>query len=181
MKRVLLLILFVSLGLNVGLGLTLWTERGHDRHPPFEKRWDRERPEGGPGRDRDFGPEMLERKIRFMTKRLALDDQQRQEYRQIQEAASSAFVAQILRVREARQRLREQVQRPNSDELRVRIAEVGHEQTCLDSLVTEVMFQEMKLLNNDQRARYLELLPQSRFDGRFGGRSQGPADGRRRE
>ncbi len=175
MKKLLVLLLLVSLGLNVGLGLTMLRA---DRHPcPPDGPM---RPEGGPppgrggrGPGEPFGRDFLDKKLRFLDERLDLTDEQIQAFRDLQEGKSAAVLAQAQRVHEARMGLREAAGHPDTADLRGLISNVGRAQARLDSMITEVMFGELDILTAEQRQKYLGLMPADRFERRFGPRPGG--------
>jgi len=180
MKKVLVLLLLISLGLNLGLGLTLLRNQPAERPSPGS--WGAHDgphpeggppPEGGPGQGNPFGKNFLERKLRFLEDRLDLDGAQLAALRQVHEDASTGVRSQAERVRAARLQLREAAGAPLEEDLRGLIAHVGQEQARLDSLVTEVMFQELDILDREQRRKYLDLMPANRFEGRYGRRGRG--------
>jgi Spy/CpxP family protein refolding chaperone len=177
MKRAWMLILLVSLGLNLGLGLHLWRE---SRDEPRSARGTRLE-HRGPGRHdwpargdtagwRRVGQQRLER----MTDRLGLDPEQARVLRENQ-ARSVRRIAELREgVAPARDRVRNLLLADAVDTLAVReaLSEVGRRQADLDSVVAETILHDLAVLEPDQRARYLRLLP---FDDR-----PGPGSGRHR-
>ncbi len=125
-------------------------------------------PEAGPGHRPPFGQEFLEKKRRFLNRRLDLAVSQREAFRRLHEEFGPQIRQQAERVRAARLRLRQAAALSGKDDLRGLLADVGRRQARLDSLVTEVMFQELEILDQGQRQKYLGLMPSDRFERRFG-------------
>lgn len=174
MKKALVLLLLISLGLNLGLGLTLW-KGDRSSAPPVGPMEPREGPPagGGPGRGGRFAGDFLEKKLNFLGENLGLDADQVEAFRRVHENSLPEFMAQAERVRAARMELRDAAGSPRAVDFRALIAAVGRQQARLDSLVTEVMFQELEILDDTQRGKYLGLMPVDRFEGRFGRRHEG--------
>lgn len=189
MKKVLVLVLLISLGLNVGLGVRLWKgtcglpgrSSGLD-HPGFS-----DHPRGGSrggadgsggGRDGKFWQSVMERRLAFVTDQLGLDDEQTEAFKSTHQQAAVEFLAQRVKVQEARRQLMTAASAPDFgvEALRHLIADVGRQQVKLDSMVTETMLQEMEILDEDQRRQYMRILPINRF----GGRGTGPGAGAER-
>ncbi len=186
MKKILVLMVLISLGLNIGLGARIWKDRCNFSgtepgwsHPEFP---DQAGPggRGGPGGGRDsaFWGKVMDRRLTHVTRRLGLDEEQTQAFKNTHQEAAVGFLAQRLKVQKARRRLMEAASAADFsvDALRHLIAEVGHQQVKLDSMVTETMLQEMEILDEDQRREYMRILPINRF----GGRSRGPGPGAER-
>ncbi len=103
-----------------------------------------------------------------MNGRLDLAASQREAFRRLHEEFGPQVRQQAERVRAARLQLRQAAALSGKDDLRGLFADVGRQQARLDSLVTEVMFHELEILDQDQRQKYLGLMPMDRFERRFG-------------
>ncbi len=184
MKKILILVLLLSVGLNIGFGLRfLRDDEGNNRGKPG---WgargglDSGR-HGGPGhrggdRDGTFWRGVMERRLDQVADQLGLADEQAESFKMAHKAAAEKFLAQRILVKEARGRLMAAVSQEDYDTaaLRPLIADVGRQQAKLDSMVTETMLQEMEILNEDQRRLYLNILPLNRFGGRSSGQGHQP-------
>ena len=183
MKRIWILILLVSLGLNVGLGARLMKEEPRDRrgiHSPrdrgagrFQGRW--------ADRDSMERREMFARRIDRMANVLGLEPEQREVFDRVHLETGRILMRKRLVISEKRDLLHDLVTSEVVDQEGIRraIAELGREQAVLDSLVAETVLQEMEVLTPDQRARYLEMLSFG-MDGPGGRRGRG-GQGRRHQ
>lgn len=195
MKKGWLLILLVSLGLNLGLGLRMLQIRREEpprpgemmRHRLEDRMEDRMegrlegRPEdqGGPahaladsGRWGDFAKQRLQR----MAERLDLSPDQITLLSRAQETRGPLLHRNRLQVERIRLSLHEMMQADPVDEARVRaaIADLSRRQTALDSLATEALLQEIQILEPNQRERYLRMLPLQGGRPMAGGGRRGP-------
>lgn len=196
MKKMLVLVILISLGLNIGLGARLWKEsRGasgsrsgglHSRHSGISTgSGPGGRGGSGGGRDSTFWRGVMERRLDMVADQLGLDDKQAGAFKVTHQEAAVEFLAQRDKVQEARRQLMEAASGADFgvDTLRHLIAEVGRQQAKLDSMVTETMLQEMEILDEDQRREYMRILPVNRFGSRddgSGGRGE-RGQGRRRQ
>ncbi len=163
MKRAWFLLLALSVGLNGGLiyeklsgrsdgpgpGMGTPRETGPRLGPRFH-------PDGPPGFIRD-------RMGRIGT-RLGLTDAQREEMASVLGEKMPALIEQRRKVDEARNALRKEYLRGNIDEagVRAQVHLINQSQSRLDSLVVETMLGEVSVLNPEQRAAYLEMMPWDR-------------------
>ncbi len=176
MKKILILVLLVSLGLNVGLGVRLW--KGHSVFPHSGRSLDRHgsakitegssrggRHGSGGGRDGKFWRSVMDRRLAHVVDELKLTEEQAVAFKKAHQDASVEFLAQRVKVQEARRQLMEGASAPGFgvEALRHLIADVGRQQVKLDSMVTETMLQEMEILDEDQRRQYMRILPINRF------------------
>ncbi len=187
MKKILVLVVLISLGLNIGLGVRIWKESnsfsvaGPQCGPPGGS--DLPGPGGcgslGGGRDGNFWHGVMERRLTHVTNQLGLDEEQAEAFKKTHKEAAVKFLSQRVKVQEARRQLMEAASAADFgvDTLRHLIAEVGRQQVKLDSMVTETMLQEMEILNEDQRRQYMRILPINRFGGRSGGSGRGDEHG----
>jgi len=181
MKKIWVLVLLISLGLNLGLGLRMFTDRGRpgDRRGPhrgelshgFQGRWAE--------RDSVTRQQMFNRRIDRMADTLGLDPDQREIFGRVHAETGRLLMRKRLVIAEKRSLLHDLVTSEvvDQDGIRAAIAELGQEQAVLDSLVAETVLQEMAVLDPDQRGRYLEMLSfekdgPGRMRGR-GGRGSG--------
>jgi Spy/CpxP family protein refolding chaperone len=176
MKKILVLILLISLGLNISLGVRTWKDSR--RLPMGEQGWNKSgkpAPGGGDGpghgRNGTFWREVMHRRLAHVADQLGLDEEQAVAFQNTHEKAAEGFLTQRSKVQEARRQLMEAVSGPDfgEEKLRPLIAEVGRQQVKLDSMVTETMLQEMEILTSEQRKEYLRILPINRFGGSGGG------------
>ena len=176
------LVLLVSLGLNLGLGLRLLGDRpGPD--PRGHTRLDREsRRTHGPWADQDTSArrKMFARRMEHMAERLELSPEQREVFGKVHLETGRMLMQKRVLISEKRDLLHSLVTSDEVDQDRIRraIGELGQEQAVLDSLVAETVLQEMAILDPDQRVRYLEILFFEK-DRRGGMRGRGASGPRR--
>jgi len=183
MKNIVLFLLLLSVGLNIGLAYKVIrpdvgpepTER------PFRGReLNREPGDGpGPGQDKEaFWQGMMERRFAKMAGRLDLSPEQAAAFRQRHAEAAADLLAQRREVSRARLHLHGLIAAGagDADSVRAAINAISRQQSLMDSLTTETVLSEMELLDDSQRALYLENLP---LRGGFG-RGEGPGGGRNR-
>ncbi len=183
MKKGWVLVLLVSLGLNLGLGLRLLGDRrGPD--PRSHSRLDRES-RRGQGRwaeqDSTARRNMFSRRMDHIADRLELSAEQKEVFRKVHMETGRMLMQKRVLISEKRDLLHTLVTSDEVDQDRIRraIGELGQEQAVLDSLVAETVLQEMAVLDPDQRARYLEMLSFEK-NHRSGLRGRG-APGQRRQ
>jgi len=175
MKKILVLILLLSLGLNISLGMRQWQEeRDFNRfikEKMHGKPFDHRAPGGkcGPGGcpDGDFWQGVMKRRLAHVTNLLGLNSQQAEAFQKTHQEAAQRFLAQRVKVQEARHQLMEAASAAEMDvdTLRFLMAEAGRQQVKLDSMVTETMLKEMEILDAGQRLQYMRILPINRFSG----------------
>ncbi len=172
MKNLVLFLLLMSVGLNLGLGFKLARrDAGPVGDIPATAPDEFQR---GPGnrsadgtRDGSFWRNMMERRLEHLTVRLDLTPEQATAFQDRHAAVAELVFAQRLQVHTARGRLQALIAggAVNSDSVRVAINNISREQSRMDSLVTEAMLAEMEILDDAQRALYLENLPPNRGFG----------------
>ncbi len=176
MKKGWVLVLLISLGLNLGLGLRLLGDRGGTDGPPVYGRDGKIRRAQGRWavQDTTARRKMFTRRMERITHMLDLSPEQREMFQQVHTETGRILMQKRVLITEKRDLLHSLVTSDEVDQERIRraIAELGQEQAVLDSLVAETVLQEMAVLDPAQRARYLEMLSFDR-DGR-GGRRGGP-------
>ena len=176
MKKGWVLVLLISLGLNLGLGLRLLGDRGGTDGPPVYGRDGKIRRAQGRWavQDTTARRKMFTRRMERITHMLDLSPEQREMFQQVHTETGRILMQTRVLITEKRDLLHSLVTSDEVDQERIRraIAELGQEQAVLDSLVAETVLQEMAVLDPAQRARYLEMLSFDR-DGR-GGRRGGP-------
>ena len=183
MKKGWVLVLLVSLGLNLGLGLRLLGDRGGPG-PRGSSRLDREsRLTHGRWADKDTTArkKMFARRMEHIADRLELTPGQREVFQEVHQETGRVLMQKRVLISEKRDLLHTLVTSDEVDQDRIRgaIRELGQEQAVLDSLVAETVLQEMAVLDPDQRARYLEML--SFEKNRRGGLRGRGAPGQRRQ
>ena len=176
MKKGWVLVLLISLGLNLGLGLRLLGGRGEPDGAPLLGRDGEVRRAQGRWADQDTTArrKMFTRRMERIAHMLDLSPGQREIFQQVHTETGRILMQKRVLITEKRDLLHSLVTSDEVDQERIRraIAELGQEQAVLDSLVAETVLQEMAVLDPAQRARYLEMLSFDR-DGR-GGRRGGP-------
>lgn len=177
MSRLVRLVLLVSLGLNVGLGWSVFRAlREEPRRPPAEARAWRNRPATD---DSVAWRRMMHRRVERLATVLDLEPAQTARLEQLQATNAPTVRAHRDRIEAARRALREQSAAATFDPgaIRAALAGVRHAQADLDSLTQEFLLEEFDVLTPAQRARYVELLPMEPWrSGRPGpGGGDGPA------
>jgi len=182
MKKGWVLVLLVSLGLNLGLGLRLLGDRrepdprGHTRLGRESRlthgRWSEQ--------DTTARRKMFARRMEHIADRLDLSAEQRKVFRKVHLETGRMLMQKRVLISEKRDLLHSLMTSDEVDQDRIRLAigELGQEQAVLDSLVAETVLQEMAVLDPDQRARYLEMLSFEK-DRRGGMRGRGASGPRR--
>ena len=175
MKRIWVLVLLISLGLNVGLGLRLMKGDSRGRQRPHTRTWSESHRFEGRWAHRDSAArrKMFSRRLERMSDTLGLDADQQEAFAKIHAETGHLLMTRRGIIAEKRTLLHDLVAREDvdRDQFRAAIAELGQQQAVLDSLVAETVLQEMAVLEPAQRGRYLELLPLERGErGGPGGR-----------
>jgi len=176
MKKGWFLVLLISLGLNLGLGIRmLGDRRGLDRPPEFTRSGEFRRGHGRwADQDSVARKKMFTRRMDHIAGALDLDPEQREAFRKVQMETGRLLMQKRVLISEKRDMLRALVTNEEIDQEGIRgaIAQLGREQADLDSLVAETVLQEMAVLAPGQRAMYLEMLS---FE------KGGPGSGRNRD
>jgi Spy/CpxP family protein refolding chaperone len=174
MKKVWMLVLLVSLGLNLGFGLRMMKDRGGSGERGHFSRGEQSRRFQGRWADRDSVErrDMFNRRVDRIADTLGLDSAQREVFRRVHAETGRLLMRKRTVISEKRDLLQGLVTSEvvDQDRIRAAIAELGQEQAVLDSLVAETVLQEMAVLDPDQRGRYLEMLS---FDKQGHGRARG--------
>lgn len=156
MKRALLFVLLVSVGLNIGLAVSLHRSReaAHAPYPRFEPGHG-EPVEARPGRPGRFGRDKMHHLYESLSPELA-------EHRRA--------------VHEARLALREAMGREDVDEAEImaRVRDMVAAQGRVDSLVASRLVQTLSELSPEERREVLERMPWMRRGLRGRGRGAGP-------
>jgi len=177
------LILLISLGFNLGLGLRLLGDRGEQGGlQQFERAGEFPRAHGRwADQDTTARRKMFTRRVERIAVMLDLGPEQQEAFQQVHAGTGHMLMRQRVLIAEKRDLLHALMTNEEVDQDRVRgaIGELGREQAVLDSLVAETVLQEMAVLDLTQRARYLEVLSFDR-DGR-GDRRGRAGFGRRRQ
>ncbi len=118
MKRILVVVLLLSLGLNVGLGVRLWKNRSaRGDRGGWSQKESRTHAKHGDSGDRKnhsgFLGKMMTRKLDYLTRELDLDPAQVELFRKSHQAQMEVLIVQRNLVGEARRRLREAAEDSN--------------------------------------------------------------------
>ena len=170
MRKVWMLILLVSVGLNLGLAWRMYHRE--DAAPDPEDRGGFRHGRAHMAHDDSAGwHHMHEQRIDRITRRLDLSAEQVEGFEAAHRETGRLLREKSLLVKGTRTRLLELATEESLDETAVRetMATLSRQQANLDSLVAETMLEEMRNLDPDQRILYLKLLPLE----------PGPAMGRR--
>ena len=171
MKRAWMLILLVSLGLNVGLAIKVFTRPGEEGGRHGERRWSERRTEGRnwpASGDTASMRKLGHRRMERLSGRLGLTPEQKTAFGANQEAALERLSGKRQGIEESRKTIRSLMAADPIDPAAVRAAhsELGRRQAELDSLVAEIIMEDLEILTPDQRERYLRMHP-------FGGGGSG--------
>lgn len=160
MKKTWMFVLLLSLGCNLGLGYRLWQSQNPHilSHSETSGKFGPSRP------DSLWRDNMIDRRLQHMTKALHLRPGQVVAMKAIQFSGGEKIRARGRRLKELRDGLRDLLldQPANPKRLRAAMHRMGREQAELDSMVTETVLDELKILDEDQREAYLDMLPMGR-------------------
>jgi Spy/CpxP family protein refolding chaperone len=178
MKRLLVTLLLVSLGLNVGLAVRLRQAGGEEQ--PRMQHAGRMMPAPG---DSQAWHARMERRLDRMSEHLGLSPQQRDQLARHRAVVESQVRLRMVRLDETRTMLRAEAERrpPDPTAVAAALGAVSRAEAELDSLVAVNLQAELELLSPEQQAEMLRLMPFERLGGRglFGGaRGEGPGSGR---
>ncbi len=171
MKKVMYLLLALSIGLNAGLLIVQQSEPprpgpGRPGPPPDER----------PGPPR---PEVLVRDhLESMTRHLDLDESQQQAIREVLEEHMPALFEMRRRSKEANRRMSEAFAEPGFDpeQFEVLARQASLTRGRADSLAAVMLIGEAAVLTNEQRVRFAEVAPMVHTTPR---QNQPPPPGRR--
>jgi Spy/CpxP family protein refolding chaperone len=162
MRRGWLLVLLLSLGVNVGLGIaTLQRNRQASAlTPAVAVGADQPGISTAPD-DTAAAAAQADRRLRQLVDRLHLDAQQGRKFSRIHHEAISRIRERQQEVRQARWQLHRLYLAGGAspDSVRQSVALLTAAQGRLDSLVAETLLQEMALLAPEQRGEYLRMMP----------------------
>ena len=166
-KRIIYLLLAVSLGLNVGV--IAMTVANRAAQPP-------QGPPPGPGPGPADPARLVEGHLRGMTQHLDLNDEQQKSIREILERHTSQMTQLRAEADEAGRRLAEAYGAPNFDEERFRqlTTETGAARARMDSLSAEMLVAEASVLNSEQRRKFAAVAPALHSNPPQGPRRNGP-------
>lgn len=183
MNRRWMILLLVSLGLNLGLGLGVLRREAALPAPPRERQWDARSDAPAP----EMAERFMRRRVNLLTRNLDLDADQQHALAGIYERSGPEVFRHRNLMREQRLAIREQILGPDPDWSVVAsgLREQARLQAVLDSLVVRVMFEERRLLDDDQLPRYRRYTSPLGEPpggarpgrGRHGGRGDGPPPG----
>ena len=175
MKRLLLLALLISLGLNLGLAWRLHQETA-PRERSGRSSGTRMSPAVG---DTQAWRERMDRRFAHLVKRLDLDKEQQAAFLRHRRQVEADVRARTTVLEAGREALRAEAERrpPDPAAVTAALAAVGRAEAALDSLVAVNLRVELELLDPEQQAQLLRMLPFERLGsgggyGR-GGRSEG--------
>ncbi len=166
MKRLLVLALLISLGLNLGLAWRL-----------------REDPEARERSARSYGSRMstavgdtqawkerMDRRFRHLTQRLDLDEAQQAAFSLHRRQVEADVRARTTVLESCRETLRTEAARhpPDPAAVTAALAAVGRAEAALDSLVAVNLRTELEMLDPGQQAELLRMLPFERLGGGSG-------------
>ncbi len=146
MKRVWVLVLALSLGLNAGLLFMQISERGrkprHDGRSPDPER-------------------LVERRLHQLNKHVGLNEEQQKVMEEILREIIPHVVAERSKTLELRNSLVLEYASAEMDPNRIRelARKLSTMQVSIDSLATEGLLREAAILTPDQRRRYAEIMP----------------------
>ncbi len=161
LKKIVYLLLAVSLGVNAGMMVVTLKHRGTPSYPPHQMP-PGQPPGGGPG-----GPpghqidprRMIEDHVARITQHLGLDQQQQEAIRAILERDAVRLESLRQAVMEAQLRMKEAFAAPDYDEATFLglVAEAGAARAALDSLSAVMLISEAAVLTPEQRAMFAEV------------------------
>ena len=164
MKRIWLIVLLLSLGLNVGLGLNL-LRRSTVAPAPMGRHGVHAGPRGPefPG-DPAHSEQFLRRRLDRMGQRLGLTEPQKQVLWTLHREVGAEVFDRRRDLLDTRHRLHESYaqEEVDLDEIRRLTRQLGVLQADLDSLVVDIMLQEREVLTPPQRRQYRSLFPLGR-------------------
>ena len=173
MRKGWMILLLVSLGLNLGLGLRL-VRLPHPLALPevtaggsrSGQRWERPAPGDSMGWRQFMG-----RRLEHLATRLDLRPDQIATFESAQKTTGRNLRQKRHQLAEIRGRLRDLTAAEAIDRQAVRaaMAEMARRQAEMDSLAAETLLDELEVLDPEQRDRYLDFLPEA--GGQRGGRS----------
>ncbi len=174
MKRIWMLLLLLSLGLNIGLGYKVLTrhadpgefmrggsgrfgERGHGRRQHT-------------ARDSTAWQQMSRQRLARLTVKLELTPEQVEAFTRIQQQTIPQLRQRRMTVGQIRGRLYAACMRNEAgpDSVRQVVTQLNEAHGRLDSLITETLLAELDLLTPHQREQYLNSMPWEIGPGRRG-------------
>ncbi|NNE08300.1 MAG: hypothetical protein HKN20_07025 [Gemmatimonadetes bacterium] len=184
MKRWAFLILAISVGLNLGLGIHLLRGGGveprNGRTDGYRESWrpGRERTGRTPAEEEERRRAFMERRFERLAEELALTDEQRAVFQEVHEE----YLPRIFENRDVAHARRDTLMlrlqsAGTKEEVQQIMGERAEMQRAIDSLVVEAMFRQMSALDAEQREKYLAQFPWGR---ELGAPPHGPGPGRGR-
>jgi Spy/CpxP family protein refolding chaperone len=171
------LVLALSIGLNLGLLWDEWEDRREIAVPAFPGGpGPAERPpHAGPGEGPGFrgpggapGPELVEWRLRRLSERLDLGEEQRERLRTASREVLDRLVERRDEARIQRAAIRALLTAAEIDTAAVRraVRDLRRQEAVHDSLIAEIMIREAEVLTPEQREIYFDHLPWSDGGGR---------------
>lgn len=182
MKRLLVLALLISLGLNLGLAWRLRQAPGPDERPA---RSSGSRLSTAAG-DTQAWRERMDRRFTHLARKLNLDDDQQAAFARHRRQVETDVRARTTVLESCREALRAEAERrpPDPAAVTAALAAVGRAEAALDSLVAVNLRTELEMLDPEQQAQLLRMLPFERLGAGsgygHGGRGEGRAGHGRR-
>ena len=176
MKRLLVLALLISLGLNLGLAWRLHEGAG-PRERSARSSGSRMSPAVG---DTQAWHERMDRRFRYLVKRLDLDEAQQEAFGLHRRQVEADVRGRTLVLESCREALRAEAARrpPDPAAVTAALAAVGRAEAALDSLVAVNLRTELEMLDPGQQAELLRMLPFERLGGGSGYGHGGRGEGR---
>ena len=177
MKRLLVLALLISLGLNLGLAWRLHQASAPRERPvrPFGSRMS---PAVG---DTQAWRERMDRRFAHLVQNLNLDEDQQAAFARHRRQVESDVRAKAAVLEASREARRAEAERrpPDPAAVTAALAAVGRAEAVLDSLVAVNLRTELELLDPEQQSQLLRMLPFERLGAGggygHGGRGEGRA------
>jgi hypothetical protein len=162
-KKIWVLILLISLGLNLGLGMRLIRIQGQvPCGPDSIALGEVPGPDGVPAKNDTISWRKLAgKRLDRLAAHLNLTPQQKEIFAQTRAEVGSRMMVRRSEMQEARNELLELVilESTPPETLRRSFLDLAARQAEIDSVISEVLLQELEILDPDQRVQYLKMLP----------------------
>ncbi len=108
-----------------------------------------------------FSDSLRDFRMHFLDERLNLRPDQQADLKAVLEETMPAILESRAELNRIRRQIFDEIQEPEIEQDRVRalVAELGHTQSRLDSLVAETILKEARHLDEDQRKAYFRAMP----------------------
>jgi len=162
-KKLWVLILLISLGLNLGLGVRLLSDRGEMPNGTVKKGCEvNSTLDCAPaGKESTSRAQLAERRLERLASHLGLTPEQKKIFAQTRAEVGSGMMIRRGEMLSAKTDLLDLVVDESTppEMLRRSFRELVNRQAEIDSVITEVLLRELEILNPDQRVQYLKMLP----------------------